>query len=297
MFEAALVVYYVLGCLYSMRALAKRTPQMWGSAALTLAIPFAGLALAIVVEIAARRPSSADTKRFSDVLELRSEWDALPLAVDVEKETNTIPLEEALLLDDVHVRRRFVLDLLKEESLDMVAYLFKAARNEDSETSHYAVTAILEMKRTMVNELQKRAVALEERSGDDEELLRFAETVRPYLRSGLMDVQMERTYRRLYAGVLDRLVERNDCDAKWHEERVDNELALQRYDRAVEAAERFVRTFPDQESSHYSALKVSYTLRSGERYASAMARLKSSSAKVSNRTLQAIRYWSSGQSH
>ena len=51
-----------------------------------------------------------------------------------------VPLEEAILINDVKVRRRFMLETLYTDPLKYLDVLNIAKYNDDVETSHYATT-------------------------------------------------------------------------------------------------------------------------------------------------------------
>ncbi|WP_051968108.1 hypothetical protein [Brevibacillus thermoruber] len=294
MLRGSIAVYYVLTAVYLVLLFRRREPMSGGRAALACLIPFAGLPLAFIAGRAAAKSASADPDRFADVVGLKADPAGILVKVDLEKETSIVPIEEALVLNDHATRRRIVMDALKEESLDLVGFLAKAARNEDSETAHYAVTAILEMKRGMMAELQRWSVERERHPDDPSVLAGYADALKRYLGSGLMDAEMERTYRLLQADVLERLIREEDCGEEAFADKVECELVLRRYDRAEAASERFLQAYPQSETAYYTALKLYYTLRAGRKFHETLNRLKQSSVTVSYPTLQIIRYWSRG---
>src|SRR4051812_19179699 len=81
--------------------------------------------------------------------------------VNVEKEINFVPIQDALLLNDNQTKRKLLIHSLKENSIQNTSILTNALQNEDTETSHYAATAIMEMKRKLQNSLQEFAEKLE----------------------------------------------------------------------------------------------------------------------------------------
>jgi hypothetical protein len=256
-------------------------------------IPVAGLALAVAAFAAAHWRVNLREERFADVLGVISGGELLN-PVDVAKEANTIPIEDALGMNDHHVRRRVVLDALKMDALDLAPLLAKAAQNEDTETSHYAVAAIMEMKRKMLAQLQKHVVAFEKRPDDRDTAAKTASILSYYLDSGLMDMRMERTYRRLMIDVLDCLIEMETAGEDHFAAKIDSEMKLARYDRARDACELFLKRYPDSEDAYYLQLKLWYATRSSAQFVATMEALKKSKIKVSHRTLNLIRYWNAG---
>ncbi|UFJ41047.1 hypothetical protein LOK74_00335 [Brevibacillus humidisoli] len=293
MLELALIVYYLLVCLYLVWLFRKRDGARGGLAAITCLIPLAGLPLVLIAGRSERKARESDPERFAELTEIIPMLD-LPDKVDLAKESAIVPLEEVLVVNDFQTRRRIILDALKEDSLELVPFLAKAVRNEDTETSHYAVTAMVEMKRTMMTQLQRCSVAYEQNPDDLTVLSEYANTLQRYLNSRLMDAETERTYRFLQADVLDRLCKQPGCEEERWAEKIECELMLHRYDLAEKACERFLEMHPDSELSYVMTLKLYYTLRAGNKFVRMMEQLKQSPVKVSHDTLQLIRYWDQG---
>ncbi|MBO8164769.1 MAG: hypothetical protein H0Z34_13790 [Brevibacillus sp.] len=291
MLESALMIYYLLACLYVALLLQQRNQFGSGLAAIACLIPFAGLPLAVIAGRAGLQAGTADTRRFAELTEVTGTVD-VPYKVDMNKELAIVPLEEALVINDYQTRRRILLDALKHGSHELISFLSKAVRNEDTETSHYAVTALVELKREMMGELQRWSVSLEKHPNDLEVLTGYANALRRYLGSGLMDANTERAYRLLQADVLQKLTRRPDCGEKVFQEKIECELALSRYDAAEDTCKRFLTAYPQSEAAYVMAMKLYYTIRAGNKFELILKRLKHSSVKVSPRTLQLIRYWS-----
>lgn len=296
MLETSIIVYYTLAITFIAAAYRIRSGGSWvAQAIISLGIPFAGLPLALtgfLAEHVSRRETGVS--RFEEIAGLdKVKWDT-PGRPDVDKEINMIPLEEALTMSDHQTRRRFVLDTLKEESLEWVPFLTRAVRNEDSETSHYAVTALLEMKRTMTAELQRHAVVYHREPERIDAAVAYADCLKRYIGSGLMDAKLEWTSRFAQAEVLDRLIEASAGSEAVYAERVVCAIALERYDEARETCESFLRDYPDSELAYVTALSLYFTLRMSDKFERVLERLKRAPIKVSNRTLQMIRYWNQG---
>lgn len=292
MLKGAILVYYALTCLYTLIMAKSRESQRSEMLTLAWIVPFAGLPLALLANFAASRSVSADAERFEQVVELYEEVGGIVEKPNLTNETSVVPIEDALLLNDHVTRRRIVLDALKEESLDMVAFLKKAVRNEDTETAHYAVAAIMEMKRTMMAQLQLLSVETERSPENLSVQYDYANAIKSYLDSGLMEGESERTYRFFQAEVLERLSMLEKCGETVFADLMECELALGRYDRAEAASERFLEVYPKSELAYYMALKFYYSLRAGQKFQEVLKKLKESPVKVSHRTLEIIRYWS-----
>lgn len=80
---------------------------------------------------------------------------------DINKEINLVSADEALILNESKIRRKLIIDLVKESSTDYISILKKALENEDTEVSHYAATAIAEFKNYFISTIQQKSVEYE----------------------------------------------------------------------------------------------------------------------------------------
>ena len=68
-------------------------------------------------------------------------------AIDFENEINTIPMEDSLEFSDNKTKRAYLIYILKKDFTGHVKSLQKALRSDDSETSHYAAAALMEIRK------------------------------------------------------------------------------------------------------------------------------------------------------
>ncbi|MNI12413.1 hypothetical protein D3C73_655930 [compost metagenome] len=299
MLNAALIVYYLIAMgLIAYAYWARHQSYMFLSLMFVMVlIPFAGIFIVWIAVAPYKQHLDNQITSFTEITELSGFTNEGLMSVNVNKESNVIPLEDALTVNDHRTRRRAVLDVLKEESVDMIPLLTKAVQNEDTETSHYAVAAIMELKRVMMSELQKQSVLYELHPHDPDQLSAISAVLKYYLGAGLMDQRLERRYRNLHGEVLDSLVSIETCEEVHYVDKVECEMMLGRYDKAREASERFLEKYPSSESAYYVQLKLWYRIRSGLRFNQTMELLKQSPIKISQRTLELIRYWQMGEQH
>ena len=218
-------------------------------------------------------------------------------SVNVEKESNIVPLEEALIVNDLATRRRMLLDVLKEDSFQYINLLQEAVSNEDTETSHYAVSAIMEIKRKLLLRLQEWSVQYETNKNDFEVLVSYAEVLQQYMKSGFLDERSLRKNQYMYFEILTRLVEIYPQREDYHVERINCALGLGRYTEASRAGEALMAAHGDREIAYLMALKILYTTKSYDEFKVTLSKLKQSSIKIGHTTLQYIRFWSKGGEH
>jgi hypothetical protein len=88
-----------------------------------------------------------------------------------------VPLEEAILINDVKARRRAMLETLYTDPLKYLDILNIAKYNDDVETSHYATTTISKAQKDFQLSIQKLAVSVENNPDDLDLLDEYIETL------------------------------------------------------------------------------------------------------------------------
>ncbi|WP_156934115.1 hypothetical protein [Paenibacillus zanthoxyli] len=211
-----------------------------------------------------------------------------------EKELNIVPLEEALLVNDLTSRRRTMIDLLKQDATEYLEVLRMAVGNEDTETSHYAVSAVVEIKRKLNHALQEFAVRYETSRDDAHFLASYAEVLQNYMRSGFLDGSTLLQLKASLADVLQHWTEADPHAFEAHEQKMRIELELGNYLSAEQAAVLMMERFPYREESYLAQMNLSFTLRSPQRFDQALQALKQSPVRLSNDALKLVRFWSEG---
>lgn len=214
--------------------------------------------------------------------------------LETEKEMNVVSLEEALLVNDLTTRRRIMIDLLKQDSIEYLEVLRLAVSNEDTETSHYAVSAIMEIKRKLSLTLQELAVKYEDNKHDAHMLAAYSDVLKSYMRSGFLDERTLLKHKYTYADVLGKLIEAEPDEASAYTDKLETELDLGEYAAAEQTARRFLDRFPHSEDAYLGLMNVYFTIRSFEQLKQTLEQLKRSSIRLSSRAITVVRYWSEG---
>lgn len=214
--------------------------------------------------------------------------------IERQQELDVIPIEDALLVSENKMRRRVLIDVLKQDAVKYLEILQRAVSNEDKETSYYAVSAIMEAKRKLQLALQDLSVKFEADPTDLLIIKTYADVLHAYMRSGFIDERTLLKYRYTYRDVLQKWIEL-DALSEWpYQESVDLELLLGSYAEAERMAGMYVDAFPDSEGAYLSKMKVYYEIRSIQRLQEALDSLKNSPIKLSNQALTMVRFWSEG---
>lgn len=211
--------------------------------------------------------------------------------VQKNEELNIISIEEALLISDFSTRRRVLIDILKQDAMQYIDVLKTAVTNEDTETSHYAVTAVVEVKRELTILLQKLAVEFAQNPEDSQVALTYAEVIKEYIRSGFLDARSIRQYQIKYIELLEHLIRANEATENTYIEKIKMELTVQDLASAEATVQQFKTDYPLCEDAYLQAMSIYFVARAFDKLQDELALLKAAPITLSNRALKIVRYW------
>ncbi|WP_277586476.1 hypothetical protein [Psychrobacillus antarcticus] len=214
--------------------------------------------------------------------------------VNKEKELNIIPIEDALLVNDYMTRRRVMIDVLKEDTMQYIEVIKSAVLNEDTETSHYAVSAIMEAKRKLSISLQEISVKFDQHKENNQVAKTYAEVLKKYIKSGFLDNQTLRRYKYTYIQTLHQIIINGAEDMEVFEEKFKTEMEMKEYIQAEQTCQQYLSKYPDEENAYLNLMDLYYTTRSITNMLKVLEDLKKSSIRLSNQALSIVRYWSGG---
>lgn len=223
---------------------------------LILLIPVFGLVITFMMIV--RRTIKIETDIHSRLAHLRMyENNVYPILKPMhEQEINLISIEEALVINDVNTRRNLLLNLLKKDATQRMDLLQKAVNNPDTETAHYAASALMEVKRKLLNLQQELANEYELKRKDLDFLNEYCEAIKLYLQNGALDRVTEHSYKKLYAQILTDLIEAGNNDWHLYVELIDVLLDLKDYHQAFEVCNVLLKLFPDREEPYVLMIKL-----------------------------------------
>lgn len=178
---------------------------------------------------------------------------------------NIVPLEEAILIDDVKTRRKFMLETLYEDPLKYLDILLLAKNNEDIETAHYATTTISHAQKEFQVSIHDLAIALENDPKNISLLNQYVETVGKYIESGLLEEHLLRDLRMVYKELLDRKLARVKNDRLTLIRKIRNSIELQDYASAFESSDLLKEYWPADEQTWIEAIRVCVEGKNKER--------------------------------
>ncbi len=218
-------------------------------------IPVFGLFYALAIEYMIYSGKQATKDPDLEGLGLEDEILWVTLKSSHEK-SDLVPLEEAVLINDVKVRRRSMLETLYGDPVKYLEVLNTAKYNEDIETSHYATTTISKAQKDFQLSLQNYASEVERYPDDPAILDAYIEIIGKYIQSGLLEENLLHNLRQVYAQTLDRKLAIQPLDYHTLTQKLRNAIELQDYSCAFSVSKQMRDHWPEDEQAWIETLRV-----------------------------------------
>jgi hypothetical protein len=211
--------------------------------------------------------------------------------IDLSRELNTIPLSDSLTLGTVEQRREFLVDLLKKDYTRYISVLKKAVSNEDSETSHYAGAALMEIKRQFEELLREED---KKYSSDKDNIIAMKnniETIKKYLNSGLPDKVEKQEYSASLSYMLEKYLEKDHLNKKYFIDKINLDLQLGNLKEAEETSRDFCRLFKDDQEPYFILLKFFFKTNNIKSIKKVIKYIKDRQFNLNEKNRQLLDYW------
>ncbi len=236
-----------------------------------------------------------DRKSDIDYLELTFSKEKKEFAkqTDYETEKEFVPLEEALIISDVQDKRRALLNVLKADVRNNMKSLVKALDNEDSETAHYAASALMDVLQQYSKKLSVLAVKYKENPEDSEINVEYANTTFEYISSGVLGEIEVKKYAHLYIELIANLNKYHPdlIDTEQYKNIVDCLVIVGKYDEADQWANLSIERQPNMEQSYLNSLNVKYKTEQWDEFKDVMQKMIKSGVQLSEKGIGIIRFW------
>jgi len=211
--------------------------------------------------------------------------------IDLSRELNTVPLSDSLTLGTIEQRRAFLVDLLKKDYTRYISVLQKAVSNEDSETSHYAGAALMEIKRQFEELLREKD---RKYSGDKDNLIALKnniETIKKYLNSGLPDEVEKKEYSASLSYMLEKYLEKDHLNKRYFIDKINLDLQLGNLKEAEEFSREFCRFFKEDQEPYFMLLKFFFNTNNIKSIKKVLKYIKDRQFNLNEKNRQLLDYW------
>lgn len=208
-----------------------------------------------------------------------------------EKEINIVPMEDALLINENKVKRSLVINILKKDPIRYIDVIKKALEDDDTETTHYAATSIMQIKNTFNLIIQEYSVKYENNKDDINITIPYYNALKKYVDSGLLDDQNLFKYRVLMSELLNSIMNHYTKYDKYYIDKINNDLNLNNFYEAKKTCDEFSKNHPDMESPYLMYLKTYFKLGDKKAFDITLKTLMDSPIQLSNKGLNIVRFW------
>lgn len=288
MWSNLLLLHYGIALLVLLLFLIKRREDVLPSFLLLLAIPFFSWGILYYLQ----RSKHKDAELPEWLLRKETYEDTSLQRPDLLNETNMISLQDALILNSNQVKRKTLMNVLKNDFLQQAPLLAAALKSEDNETSHYAATALQQAKSLLAKQLRHIERELTERPNDLDVMVRYLAILKQMIDMEFLDrhTQLKHTYSYLHA--LTAFIELGGTiDPEYHVERIQIALSLGEYEQALSASELFLTQHPRREQAYFEAMHVHYAMKNVTQVHQMVDALRASDIRLSPEGLQQLRFW------
>jgi hypothetical protein len=291
------LLYYLICFGYTVVAISRKKENGLIKSSLIIFLPVVGFVLVLYLFKPVRQLSPLPSQEVEEEIVISpggtgtDDDGSFYKTINIENEINVVPIQDALLLNDNKIKRKLLIQSLKENSIENTKVLEKALESDDSETSHYAATAIMEMKRKLLNSMQELGLLLEKKPDNFQILRSYAETINKYLKSGFLDDGTYKQYQSLLSTVLEKLLVSGQGQSQHYIDKINCDLALVDYEKAAYYSERFLVEHPKEEMAYIMAMKLHYILKNPSQLQSVISTLKRRPVRLSAQGLSIIRFW------
>lgn len=215
--------------------------------------------------------------------------------LDSSKEINYVAMEEAMNVGSYEYRRKMIMELLgKEDTLQYLDILQTALLNEDTETSHYASTVIMELQRKMQEELSEKEIQFEKDPSNQQVAAEWEQLLYKVLCSNLYDEFNKKRYFVKYAKVSNQLLEACLPEEIFLKNRIYILLAEKNYTEGQILCERYLTCYPKSEDAILCQIECFIQAKDSCGMKKFLETLSSRPVLLTQRTLKYVRIFRKG---
>ena len=203
---------------------------------------------------------------------------------------NTVPLEEALIVDNPRQRRNLMLSILNENPGQYANLLSQARLNEDVEVVHYAATAMAQISAKEDLALQRCRNDYLQHRNSETMLERYCDALERYVNSGIAQGYALQLQKQRYAEVLqERLRQHGDYYVACRLAQMQIDLGL--FDDAAHTIDGAMEQWPDQGDVWLMRLRLDAARNDGDALRHTVQQIESKHIYLGGQGRRTLRFW------
>lgn len=215
---------------------------------------------------------------------------------NVERESNLVPIEEALMVTDEKNLRTLMLSVLKGDISNSLNRISEALDSSDSETAHYAASVLRDELNNFRAEVTRMINRLE--TAEEDDVVKIGITMIEYMNPFLKQKVFSEMEQRDYVQIMDKASEDvfnaspEAMKPEYYEWTADRLREAGLYDRSGIWCVRATAAYPEMLSSYTCRLKLYFETGDRNKFMSTLKELKESDVVIDRDTLELIRVFS-----
>lgn len=257
-------------------------------------IPIIGIIVALSIYIC---KSFVKSDYGKDVLDREKIYEnkvsLLVRGAELKQKKDIIPIQDAFILNNNSVKRRLVKDIIKKDFDSNLNILNKALNDTDTETSHYAATAITELKSKLLILLQERETQYNKNPKSNKIVINYLETIQQCINSKFFDINGDKKLEYKYVEVLKNYINDNDkdIDEKYFKELIKGYIEIEQYCDAIKYANKYKQKYKFSINPYLLLLEIYYKNKNKDQFNKTLLDLEESEIILDKDSLKVLKFW------
>ncbi len=194
-------------------------------------------------------------------------------------------------MGDSSFRRKVVVDTLKEDAVEYIDVLREALLNDDTETSHYASSVIMDIEGKLQASLLQKEVNFHENMQNREAAYAYEQELYKVIKSGLYEKRDLHKHYVKYKVVSDVLFAEETVPEVCLHNRIDVDFETGDIRHAEKICSRYKKEFPSSEEMVVDHIKLYIRMQDKEALDKFLQHLKELPVLLTAHSLQYIRFF------
>lgn len=253
-------------------------------------VPVCGLVLLVIEEYRVRntkqkeRQVGVESFKISDIRYKRIVVD------DDSNETITVPLEEAISVNNASVRRKLMMDILHRNPEEFIELLQMTRTADDTELTHYATTTMMEIQNKYELEIHKLSEEIKENPKELQVLKKYRKVLLKYIDSGLISGKILEIYRAQLDDILRKLCEMLPENRVYFQDYIRNQIALGKNNIDGQIMD-MINRWPDEVQVYQIYVEFLWNSNRGDEIPGVLNRLKERNVYLSSEGKAWLEFW------
>lgn len=229
-----------------------------------------------------------------DDLILFQEKEQYVMKPKLEEELNIVPFQEALAIGKADEKRALLLGILKKDMMNNTQITQFALNDIDSETSHYAAAATMEVYRKMKLGIQELEAEIKNDPQNFELQKQLLDQIYEYVKSGVLSERDRMVHINTYIARMNAAIDQK-ADALptvYYVHQIDFLMETNRLHEAETLAKQ-VKEKGANEEIYLKLLEIYFELKNEREFYNTFTELKDSEINLSSKGMEAVRFWMS----